>query len=107
MQPKRKAVVLLSGGLDSATCMALAKQQGYECYALSFDYGQRHIGELAAAANIATLMQVAMHRIIKMDLGGIGGSALTDASLTIPEQESVGIPITYVPARNSIFLAGT
>ncbi|MEI7950486.1 MAG: 7-cyano-7-deazaguanine synthase QueC [Gammaproteobacteria bacterium] len=105
MQPKRKAVVLLSGGLDSATCMALAKQQGYECYALSFDYGQRHIGELAAAANIATLMQVAMHRIIKMDLGGIGGSALTDASLTIPEQESVGIPITYVPARNSIFLA--
>jgi len=105
MQASRKAVVLLSGGLDSATCLALAKQQGYECYALSFDYGQRHIAELAAAANIARHMHVAMHRVIKMDLGGIGGSALTDASLKVPEQETAGIPITYVPARNSIFLA--
>jgi 7-cyano-7-deazaguanine synthase len=105
MQQTRKAVVLLSGGLDSATCLALAKQQGYQCYALSFDYGQRHITELAAAALIATQMQVAEHRVIKMDLGGIGGSALTDVSLAIPEKESVGVPITYVPARNSIFLA--
>ncbi len=105
MEQTRKAVVLLSGGLDSATCLALAKQQGYECYALSFDYGQRHIAELVAAGLIAKAMQAAMHRVIKMDLGGMGGSALTDASLVIPERESEGIPITYVPARNSIFLA--
>jgi len=105
MQPTRKAVVLLSGGLDSATCLALAKQQGFECYALSFDYGQRHRIELTAAARIATAMQVAEHRLIRMDLGGIGGSALTDASISVPERESAGIPVTYVPARNTIFLS--
>ena len=105
MQQTRKAVVLLSGGLDSATCLALAKQQGFECYALSFDYGQRHIIELTAAARIARHMQVAEHRVIKMDLGGIGGSALTDASISVPERESAGIPVTYVPARNTIFLS--
>jgi len=105
MQQTRKAVVLLSGGLDSATCLALAKQQGFECYALSFDYGQRHIIELTAAARIASHMQVAEHRVIKMDLGGIGGSALTDASISVPERESAGIPVTYVPARNTIFLS--
>ncbi len=104
-QKQTRAVVLLSGGLDSATCLALAKQQGYECYALSFNYGQRHVTELDAAALIATRMQVAMHRVIKMDLGGMGGSALTDASLSVPEGGSTGIPITYVPARNTIFLA--
>jgi 7-cyano-7-deazaguanine synthase len=105
MQKVRKAVVLLSGGLDSATCLALANNQGYACYALSFDYGQRHIAELTAAANVARRARVADHKIIKLDLAGLGGSALTDASLTIPEQASAGIPITYVPARNTVFLS--
>lgn len=105
MQTVRKAVVLLSGGLDSATCLALARQQGYDCYALSFDYGQRHIAELAAAKRIVESLGARDHKVIKLDLGGLGGSALTDDLLPIPETESEGIPITYVPARNTMFLA--
>jgi len=102
---RRKAIVLLSGGVDSATCLALAVQQGCDCYALSFDYGQRHIAELEAARRVAQHVGVREHKIIKLDLGGLGGSALTDNSLPIPECESDGIPITYVPARNTVFLA--
>lgn len=105
MRTVRKAVVLLSGGLDSATCLALACQQGYDCYALSFDYGQRHIVELDAARRVAECLGARDHKIIRLDLGGLGGSALTDDTLPIPETESAGIPITYVPARNTVFLA--
>jgi len=102
---KRKAVVLISGGLDSATCLAIAKEQGYECYALSFDYSQRHRIELEAAVNIAKSMQVQEHKIIPIDMSGIGGSALTDMQIAVPETETQGIPVTYVPARNTIFLS--
>src|SRR5687768_7685597 len=100
-----KAIVLLSGGLDSATCLAVAKNQGYQCFGLSFDYGQRHYSELHAAALLAEHMQVAKHMVIRIDMRGIGGSALTDMSLAVPEQETAGIPITYVPARNTVFLS--
>ncbi len=100
-----KAIILVSGGLDSATCLALAKEAGYVCCALSFDYGQRSSSELAAAARIASAMQVADHRVVKLGLDAIGGSALTDTTFDVPEQESEGIPITYVPARNTVFLA--
>ncbi len=100
-----KAVVLLSGGLDSATCLAIAKTQGYECYGLSFDYGQRNRSELGAAVRLANQMQISMHKIIKIDMSEIGGSALTDSSIAIPEHETHGIPITYVPARNTVFLS--
>lgn len=101
----RKAVILISGGLDSATCLAIARQRGYACYGLSFEYGQRSRSELRAAAEVARSMQVEEHRVITLDLGGIGGSALTDSALAVPEAESAGIPITYVPARNTVFLA--
>lgn len=100
-----KAIVLVSGGLDSATCLALAKDAGYVCCALSFHYGQRSSSELAAAARIASAMQVADHRVVKLGLDAIGGSALTDKALDVPEQESEGITVTYVPARNTVFLA--
>ena len=100
-----KAIILVSGGLDSATCLALAKEAGYVCCALSFDYGQRSSSELAAAARIASAMQVADHRVVKLGLAAIGGSALTNTAFDVPEQESEGIPITYVPARNTVFLA--
>lgn len=100
-----KAVVLLSGGLDSATCLALAHAQGYTCHALSFDYGQRHRSELAAAERVARQLGVAEFKIFRLDMGGIGGSALTDPALAVPEEESEGIPITYVPARNTVFLS--
>jgi 7-cyano-7-deazaguanine synthase len=103
--PDRKAVILLSGGLDSLTVLALAKQQGYECYALSFDYGQRHNAELDAARLIAQHYQVIAHKVIRLDLGNIGGSALTDASIEVPISPQSGIPVTYVPARNTVFLA--
>lgn len=99
------AVVLLSGGLDSATCLALARAKGYRCHALSFDYGQRSHSELAAAAAVAAQLGVEAHKVISVDMSAIGGSALTDASLAVPESESVGIPITYVPARNTVFLS--
>lgn len=102
----KKAVILLSGGMDSATVLALAKDQGYECYALSFRYGQRHSAELQAAIGQAALQQVARHEIIDLNLARFGGSSLTDASLTIPTTpKSDGIPSTYVPARNAVFLS--
>lgn len=100
-----KAVVLVSGGLDSATVLAIAHSQGYECYAISFDYGQRHHAELAAAANIVDSTGVREHKTIKLDLRGIGGSALTDGDIQVPETPTEGIPVTYVPARNTIFLS--
>ncbi|NOS89563.1 MAG: 7-cyano-7-deazaguanine synthase QueC [Methylococcaceae bacterium] len=102
---QKNAIVLLSGGLDSITVLALAKQQGYRCYALSFDYGQRHNAELVAAAQIAQDYQVEDHKIIKLGLGAIGGSALTDAHIAVPDSLQAGIPVTYVPARNTIFLS--
>jgi 7-cyano-7-deazaguanine synthase len=102
---KTRAVVLLSGGLDSTTCLAIAMSQGYECFGLSFDYGQRHRSELVAAARIAKEMRLAKHMTIRIDMSGIGGSALTDMSLAVPESETTGIPITYVPARNTVFLS--
>ena len=100
-----KAVVLLSGGLDSATVLAQVRAQGFACYALSLDYGQRHASELAAARRVAAALGVVEHKIIALDLTQIGGSALTDASITVPETPSVGIPVTYVPARNTVFLS--
>ena len=101
----RRSVVLLSGGLDSATCLAIAKQNGYECYALNFDYGQRHRAELAAAQRVAQQLGAAEYRVIKIDLAGIGGSALTDVNIAVPTQLGAGIPVTYVPARNTVFLS--
>jgi len=101
----RPAVVLLSGGLDSATALALAGEGGFACYALSLDYGQRHLAELAAARRVARAAAVREHRIMRVDLAGIGGSALTDAGIAVPEIPSAGIPVTYVPARNTLMLA--
>ncbi len=101
----KKAVVLLSGGLDSVTTLALAKSQGYECFAVSFSYGQKHCAELNAAKKIAASYKVLDHKIINIDLGQIGGSALTDSSIDVPKTETQGIPVTYVPARNTIFLS--
>ena len=108
MNAVRKAVCLVSGGLDSATCLALARRDGFDCYALSFDYGQRHKAELDAAARVASSLGVEEHRIVKIDLAGIGGSALTDR-IAVPKDRpraSIGkkIPATYVPARNTVFL---
>lgn len=100
-----KAVVLLSGGMDSATTLAIAKGLGFECYALTFDYGQRHRAELDAATRIAGQLGVAGHKILKLDLSAIGGSALTEHAIPVPVTSSNGIPVTYVPARNTIFLA--
>ncbi|WP_455210470.1 7-cyano-7-deazaguanine synthase QueC [Kaarinaea lacus] len=101
----KKAVVLISGGLDSATALAIAKDQGFDCYGLSFDYGQRHVCELTSARNVAKHAAVIEHKIIRLDLSQIGGSALTDPSIAVPNEPSNGIPVTYVPARNTIFLA--
>lgn len=103
-QPK-KAVVLLSGGLDSSTVLAIAKQQGYQCYALSFDYGQRSLAELNAAAAVASQLGAVEHKVVRFDMGGIGGSALTDHSIAVPEEMEEGVPVTYVPARNTVFLS--
>ncbi|WP_419608756.1 7-cyano-7-deazaguanine synthase QueC [Thiolapillus sp.] len=102
---QKKAVVLLSGGLDSATVLAIAKDSGYDCHALSFDYGQRHSAELAASHRIVKAMGVAEHKVLRLDLGSIGGSALTDMDIAVPEEEAEGIPVTYVPARNTVFLS--
>lgn len=99
------AVVMVSGGLDSATVLAMAQVQGYRCYALSFDYGQRHAAELDAARRVALRLGAVEHRVLRIDLGGFGGSALTDPSIAVPEAPSAGIPVTYVPARNILFLA--
>lgn len=101
----KKAVVLLSGGLDSATVLAIAKQQGYQCYTMSFDYGQRHRAELNASAILAEAMSAVEHKVINIDLTAIGGSALTDNTIAVPKQHQDGIPITYVPARNTVFLS--
>jgi 7-cyano-7-deazaguanine synthase len=101
----QRAVVLVSGGLDSATTLAIARHHGLECYALSVDYGQRHRAELLAAERIARSLGAVEHRTMRIDLGGIGGSALTDPSLDVPEAPQIGIPITYVPARNTVMLA--
>ena len=101
----KKAVILLSGGLDSATLLALAKQQGFICHALSFNYGQRHGAELNAARHIAEHARVVEHKVVHIGLDAFGGSALTDTNLAVPSQPSTGIPITYVPARNTVFLA--
>ena len=98
------AVVLLSGGLDSATLLAIAAQQGFRCHALSFDYGQTHGAELAAARRVAAHFDV-QHRILTIPMGNLGGSALTDPSIEIPDRGGEGIPVTYVPARNTVFLA--
>jgi len=101
----RRAVVLLSGGLDSATVLALAREQGLDCHALSIAYGQRHEVELQAAAAIARRLGAREHRVMHVDLAGIGGSALTDDSIAVPTSPGTGIPVTYVPARNTIMLS--
>lgn len=106
----KKAVILVSGGLDSATVLAIAREQGFETYALSFDYGQRHRSELVASANVAKAIGAREHRVLKLDLTGWGGSALTDANIAVPTSSvptapTAGIPVTYVPARNTIFLS--
>ena len=100
-----QAVVLLSGGLDSATALAIARARGLECYALSIAYGQRHEAELAAASRVAEALGAREHRVMQVDLAGIGGSALTDRSIAVPESPTEGIPVTYVPARNTIMLS--
>jgi 7-cyano-7-deazaguanine synthase len=101
----QRAVVLVSGGLDSATVLAIAREEGFDCYALSVDYGQRHRAELDAAARVATALGAIEHRCLRIDLGGIGGSALTDPNIAVPETAQIGIPITYVPARNTVMLS--
>ena len=101
----KRAVVLLSGGLDSATALAVARAAGYDCHALSLDYGQRHHAELVAASAVASHLGAREHRVMRLDMGPFGGSALTDASVAVPESPSEGIPVTYVPARNTIMLS--
>jgi 7-cyano-7-deazaguanine synthase len=102
----KSAVVLLSGGLDSATCLAIAKHAGYACHCLSVDYGQRHAAELAAAARVATALGARSHRVVHLDTGQFGGSALTDPAIAVPTSGlQPGIPVTYVPARNTIMLS--
>ncbi len=100
-----KAVVLLSGGLDSATALAVARDEGFDCHALSIDYGQRHAAELAAARRVAAHLGVSEHLVVPIDLTAIGGSALTDTAIDVPEAPTEGIPVTYVPARNTLFLS--
>lgn len=104
-EQRNKAVVLVSGGLDSATTLAMAREQGFDCYALSFDYGQRHRCELTAAARVATAQAAIEQRVMLLDLRAIGGSALTDDAIAVPTEAAAGIPVTYVPARNTIFLS--
>ena len=105
----KKAVILVSGGLDSATTLAIAKEQGYECYAMSFDYGQRHQIELQSAKIVSNALGAAEYKVVQLGLGDIGGSALTDDDIAVPQHESSdvdeGIPVTYVPARNTVFLS--
>lgn len=102
---EKRAVILLSGGLDSATVVALARAEGYACHTMSFDYGQRHRAELLAAERVARQLVVVEHKVIGLNLNGIGGSALTDTSIAVPETPGEGIPVTYVPARNTVFLS--
>jgi 7-cyano-7-deazaguanine synthase len=101
----RRAVVLLSGGLDSATVLAIARDQGYRCHALSMAYGQRHAAELAAAARVARALRAEAHKVVSIGLDSFGGSALTDSAIQVPETPEEGIPVTYVPARNTVFLS--
>jgi len=101
----KRAVVLLSGGLDSVTALAIAQEQGFECYTLSFNYGQRHDAELVAAAKLSQQVGAIEHKVINIDLRAIGGSALTDNNIDVPEEHHEGIPVTYVPARNTVFLS--
>lgn len=103
--PNKKAVILVSGGLDSTTALAIARSEGYDCYTMSFDYGQRHRVELMAAERTAKALGSLSHKVINLDLRSIGGSALTDESIDVPEHETAGIPVTYVPARNTVFLS--
>ncbi|WP_299196609.1 7-cyano-7-deazaguanine synthase QueC [uncultured Amphritea sp.] len=103
--PSNNAVVLLSGGLDSATALAMAAERGFNCYVLSFDYGQRSQTELVAAKKIAADLNVKEHRIVRLHLEDFGGSALTDNSIDVPDHEEEGIPVTYVPARNTVFMS--
>lgn len=102
---KKAAVVLLSGGLDSATVLAIARSEGYECHCLSLDYHQRHIAELEAAKRVAQALGAKEHRVVQFDMANFGGSALTDSNIAVPEAPSEGIPVTYVPARNTIMLS--
>ncbi|MEZ5503875.1 MAG: 7-cyano-7-deazaguanine synthase QueC [Halioglobus sp.] len=105
MDPQRRAVILVSGGLDSTTVLAMARAQGYACYTLSFDYGQRHRAELFAAARVSRALGDVEHKVVTLNLDSIGGSALTDLAIAVPEEETPGIPVTYVPARNTVFLS--
>lgn len=105
MNSSKKAVILVSGGLDSTTVLALAREQGYTCYSLSFDYGQRHRAELFAAERVSKTLGDVEHKVVRLNLDSIGGSALTDESIAVPEEASEGIPVTYVPARNTVFLS--
>ncbi len=101
----KRAVVLLSGGLDSATVLAIAKSAGYDCYTISFDYGQRHRAELLASSLLSEQLGAVSHKVINIDLTAIGGSALTDTSIAVPHEHQEGIPVTYVPARNTVFMS--
>jgi 7-cyano-7-deazaguanine synthase len=105
MPEQKRAVILASGGLDSTTVLAMAKAAGYACYTLSFDYGQRHRAELFAAERVSVVLGDVEHKVVKLNLDSIGGSALTDTSIAVPEEVTEGIPITYVPARNTVFLS--
>jgi 7-cyano-7-deazaguanine synthase len=105
MNEQRRAVILSSGGLDSTTVLAMALSRGFACYTLSFDYGQRHRGELRAAERISRALDDVEHKVVKLNLDSIGGSALTDMAIAVPEEETAGIPVTYVPARNTVFLS--
>ena len=105
MAEQKRAVILVSGGLDSPTVLAMARERGYACYTLSFDYGQRHRAELAAAERVSAALGDVEHKVVRLNLDSIGGSALTDTAIAVPEEETEGIPITYVPARNTVFLS--
>ena len=100
-----KAVILLSGGLDSATTLAIAREQRFDCHALSLDYGQRHHGELRASQRVAESVGIVEHKVVHVDLAALGGSALTDPAIAVPDEPTQGIPVTYVPARNTVLLA--
>ena len=105
MTEQKRAVILVSGGLDSTTVLAMARAAGYACYTLSFDYGQRFPAELLAAERVSAALGDVEHKVVKLNLDSIGGSALTDTSIAVPEEATSGIPVTYVPARNTVFLA--
>ena len=105
MNEQKRAIILVSGGLDSTTVLAMAQAQGYACYTLSFDYGQRHRVELLAAERVSNALGDVEHKVVTLNLDSIGGSALTDTSIAVPEEATEGIPVTYVPARNTVFLS--